>query len=314
MTLNTLIHNRLLKLFVFLFLFSACSNNLKNDGRASLKRTFSWDDVEAKNWGYLASLFIENGFSKDETLQLFTDPRIKTRDNVFFRLKPRESANTYSKIYTQKNRQLAAAFYENYSYSFSKAAEQYNVPSALLLAILTVETGCGKNVGNKRVFEPLARLATVQDAKNIEATYKKLKKEDPTITKEGVIERAKWLEETFLPHVLAVSKVAQYLGVHPLELRGSSAGAIGFPQFLPGNYFKYGVDGDEDGKIDLFSAIDSIYSVANFLKSKGWKGSQLHSKANKLAILEYNRSEPYYHTVIKFAEYFNNNLIKSKKS
>ena len=60
-----------------------------------------------------------------------------------------------------------------------------------------------------------------------------------------------------------------------LEIKGSYAGAIGIPQFMPSSYRRYAIDFDGDGKVDLSgSAADAIGSVANYLKSFGWEAGQ----------------------------------------
>jgi membrane-bound lytic murein transglycosylase B len=62
--------------------------------------------------------------------------------------------------------------------------------------------------------------------------------------------------------------------VDPLAFRGSFAGAIGLPQFMPGSIRRYAVDFDGDGRIDIAgSATDAIGSVANFLVEHGWQRS-----------------------------------------
>jgi membrane-bound lytic murein transglycosylase B len=61
-------------------------------------------------------------------------------------------------------------------------------------------------------------------------------------------------------------------GIDPFSLRGSYAGAIGWPQFMPGSIRQFAVDFDDDGKIDLRnSPVDAIGSVASFLAQHGWK-------------------------------------------
>ena len=57
-----------------------------------------------------------------------------------------------------------------------------------------------------------------------------------------------------------------------LETRGSYAGAIGMPQFMPGSIMRYAVDGDDSGHIDLTNSTrDAILSVGSFLAQHGWQ-------------------------------------------
>jgi membrane-bound lytic murein transglycosylase B len=66
--------------------------------------------------------------------------------------------------------------------------------------------------------------------------------------------------------------LAREAGIDALNTRGSYAGAIGIPQFLPSSYRKYAIDFDGDGRRDLVgSAADAIGSVANYYRSFGWK-------------------------------------------
>jgi membrane-bound lytic murein transglycosylase B len=60
--------------------------------------------------------------------------------------------------------------------------------------------------------------------------------------------------------------------IDPTSFRGSFAGAIGLPQFMPGSIRRWAVDFDGDGRIDLLgSPADAIGSVANFLAAHGWQ-------------------------------------------
>lgn len=61
----------------------------------------------------------------------------------------------------------------------------------------------------------------------------------------------------------------------PFDLKGSFAGAIGWPQFMPGSIRKFAVDFDGDGRIDLRqSPVDAIGSIASFLSQHGWVAGQ----------------------------------------
>jgi len=61
------------------------------------------------------------------------------------------------------------------------------------------------------------------------------------------------------------------LKMDPLSIRGSYAGALGVPQFLPSSYRRYAVDFDNDGRRDLWDSRDAIGSIANYYKSYGWR-------------------------------------------
>jgi membrane-bound lytic murein transglycosylase B len=55
------------------------------------------------------------------------------------------------------------------------------------------------------------------------------------------------------------------------SMRGSWAGAMGQPQFMPSSYLKYADDFDGDGRRDIWgSTPDALASIASYLRSTGW--------------------------------------------
>ena len=61
----------------------------------------------------------------------------------------------------------------------------------------------------------------------------------------------------------------------PLAIKGSYAGAMGAPQFMPSNYRRYAVDADADGRVDLWGNwSDVCASVGNYLKEHGWNAGE----------------------------------------
>jgi membrane-bound lytic murein transglycosylase B len=63
--------------------------------------------------------------------------------------------------------------------------------------------------------------------------------------------------------------------MNPLETKGSYAGAVGIPQFMPSSYRHYAVDFDGDGRRDLIaSEADAIGSVAHYLNAHGWQAAE----------------------------------------
>ncbi len=131
----------------------------------------------------------------------------------------------------------------------ARAEATYGVPAEIIVGILGVETIYGRDTGRFRVVDVLTTLAfAYPEAPN---------RADRMAFFRGELEHALLL--------------ARKENIDPFSLLGSFAGAVGMPQFMPGNILKYGVDFDGDGIVDLRgSAADAIGSVANFLVQHGW--------------------------------------------
>ncbi|RJG05256.1 lytic murein transglycosylase B [Noviherbaspirillum cavernae] len=142
------------------------------------------------------------------------------------------------------------AFWSTYTDALARAEEQYGVPAEIIVGIIGVETVYGRNTGNFRVLDAITTLAF--DYPN-------------TPTRQARMNYFRGeLENTLL--------FARESGIAPFLLYGSYAGAIGWPQFMPGSIRKFAVDFDGDGKIDLRnSPVDAIGSVAHFLVEHGWQ-------------------------------------------
>ena len=141
-----------------------------------------------------------------------------------------------------------AAFWRANEKWLLQAEELYGVPPEIVVGIIGVETIYGRQMGNFRVIDALATLAF----------------DFPV----GRRDRREFfrdeLENWF---VLCHSE-----GIDPLAWRGSYAGAMGMPQFMPSSFNKYAVDFDGDGHVDLHqSAADVIGSVAHYLAEFGWR-------------------------------------------
>jgi membrane-bound lytic murein transglycosylase B len=145
------------------------------------------------------------------------------------------------------------AFWDQYADALSRAEEQYKVPAEIIVGIIGVETVYGRNTGNFRVMDALTTLAfAYPETSNRAARMTFFRGE---------------VENTLL--------LARESGIVPLSLSGSYAGAVGWPQFMPGSIRQYAVDFDGDRQIDLRgSPIDAIGSVANFLVRHGWKAGE----------------------------------------
>lgn len=134
--------------------------------------------------------------------------------------------------------------------ALDRASATYGVPPEIIVAIIGVETLYGKYMGNFRILDALTTLAfDYPDTPNRDARQQLFRKnlEDFLV----------WTHTS---------------NMDPRVIKGSYAGAIGIPQFMPSSILKYAVDFDGNQTIDLRnSAPDAIGSVANFLKKSGWE-------------------------------------------
>lgn len=138
-------------------------------------------------------------------------------------------------------------FKQQYSEALARAEQKYGVPQSIILGILGVETGFGQNKGSFRTIDALATLGF------------------------GYPRRA----EYFTDELGALLMLAKEQGVRADSIKGSYAGAIGYPQFMPSNVRSLAVDFDLDGHVDLTnSAVDAIGSIAHYLEVKGWQRNQ----------------------------------------
>jgi membrane-bound lytic murein transglycosylase B len=132
-----------------------------------------------------------------------------------------------------------------------RAQARWGVPAEIVVGIVGVETFYGRIVGNFRVLDVLATLAFDFPA--------------------GRSDRSAF----FRGELEAFLMMCRREGLAPAAPRGSYAGAMGLPQFMPSSINRYAVDFDGDGRIDLAgSAADAIGSVANFLAAHGWLTGQ----------------------------------------
>lgn len=164
--------------------------------------------------------------------------------------RPGESKPWYSyktNFLSEGTIQRGVRFKQQYADTLNRAEQQFGVPQAIILGILGVETGFGANKGNFVTRDALATLGF------------------------GYERRAQYFQD----ELSALIAWSYKDGIPANSVVGSYAGAVGFPQFMPSNIPKYGVDYDGDGHIDLRnSAVDAIGSIANYLAEFGWQRNQ----------------------------------------
>jgi membrane-bound lytic murein transglycosylase B len=147
--------------------------------------------------------------------------------------------------------QAGLRFWQTHAATLARAEEIYGVPAEIIVGILGVETLYGKNTGNFRVIDALATLAF----------------DFPTQHPRASERQAYFANE--LAQFLVLTQRNRW---DPLLVKGSYAGAMGWPQFMPSSWAQFAVDFDGDGQIDLFNnPADVIGSVANYFKAFNWR-------------------------------------------
>ncbi|WP_416687109.1 lytic murein transglycosylase [Candidatus Pseudothioglobus sp. Uisw_041] len=183
-----------------------------------------------------------------------------TIDKAFFELTPRPSAIASDKAQAEFNQNFwhyvnkrvnkvrlnnGKDTLKNNASLLSKTSEKYGVPAYVIVAFLGLESNYGNYMGSDSLIRSLATLA-----------YDK--------------RRSKF----FTRELIAVLKLMDKKTI-PFDATGSWAGAMGAVQFMPTNVIAYGVDANNDGKVDLWNEKADIYaSAANFLNKLGWKKSE----------------------------------------
>lgn len=128
--------------------------------------------------------------------------------------------------------------------TFASIERAYGVPASLLATIWGLETSWGGYLGKTPIVAGAVTLSSYC------RRYPK-----------------------FEPHAIAALKMADR-GLISSKTRGGPSGELGHMQFLAGNWLRYGVDGNGDGRADPYTAADALATAANMLRQNGWKAGQ----------------------------------------
>jgi len=260
---------------------------------------------QARGWGYLVERLVADGVPRATVERAFDDPRVPRFDGLDFSLRPGESHALYRGLLSARSVAGASDCLAEHRATLRRVERETGVPADVVAAILHVESRCGAYTGNQTVLWRLARLAMAAEPRNLHRNLLRhalLQGPRPAFDV-GELTRARggYLEETFYPEVRATFQVADRLGLDPLAIRGSMAGAFGLPQFLPSNYLKFGTDGDGDGRVSLYDPDDAVASCARYLQGNGWHPG-IDRAQKRQVIWTYNRSTPYIDTVLALAD------------
>lgn len=193
-----------------------------------------------------------HGFDQDILTSAFGDQRPDPRVIRIMAPAPAQLTPNWvayrERFVNQRRINRGLQFWETYADTLSKASQTYGVPAETIVAIIGVETEYGRNMGSFNVLNALASIGFYGER------------------------RREFFQAELEQYLLLARDNAMDLAT----TRGSFAGAMGIPQFMPSSQRRWGVDYDGNGKVDLtHSPIDAIGSVANFLKSHGWIRDEL---------------------------------------
>ncbi|MDE2428402.1 MAG: lytic murein transglycosylase B, partial [Burkholderiales bacterium] len=213
-------------------------------------RFTKWKDVTA----FIDQMVASHGFESSALVRTFDQVRyVDSARQLVMPAPPGRPKNwkAYRARFVEPYRiDAGIAFWNKYAEALDRAEKDYGVPAEIIVGLIGVETIFGKNTGNFRVMDSLTTLAfDYPDVPNKSARMAFFRGE---------------LESMLL--------IARDSKLDPFLFKGSYAGAIGWPQFMPGSIRQYAVDFDGDGQINLTdSAVDAIGSVAHYLSMHGWK-------------------------------------------
>jgi membrane-bound lytic murein transglycosylase B len=196
---------------------------------------------------FVDELTRRHGFAKAELVRVFT--HVQRAEPVLEAIaRPAERVRSWEEyralLLTERRIAEGVQFWKKYPRTLERAERKYGVPPEYVVAIIGVETFYGRNTGNWRVVDALTTLAFDYPP------------------------RAGFFRSELEQYLL----FARNAGIDVFSVRGSYAGAMGLPQFMPSSARAYAVDFDGNGHIDLLkSRSDAIGSVANFLKVHGWQ-------------------------------------------
>ena len=205
---------------------------------------------EAEKNLLIDELIQEHGFDEQYVLNIFENMKFLP-ELIESISRPAERTKTwpeYRKIFVT-NKRIAAGvlFAKQHEEIINRVASEMGVPKKILLGILGVETYFGRIQGNYKVVDSLYTLAT------------------------GYPPRSKF----FRSELINLFYLCREEGFSILDIKGSYAGAMGAPQFISSSYRNYAVDGNADGKVDLFNSWDDVLmSIGNYLKENRWEASR----------------------------------------
>ena len=204
---------------------------------------------------FIQRMVSDYGFDESTLNQLFSGAR-NTKlmpTEIYERRRGRNTSSyrtgkwdRYKNMFVYENNiQRGLEFWRKYKNTLNRAYQEYGVLPEYIMGIIGIETAYGVNFGKKRVIDVLTTKAMTGDRR----------------------------EDFYTDQLEKFLIMTKQDNLQPAELMGSSAGAMGYGQFIPSSYLEFAVDFNHDGVTDLWNAEDAIGSIANYFSRNGWNRS-----------------------------------------
>ncbi|MFP4465001.1 MAG: lytic transglycosylase domain-containing protein [Alphaproteobacteria bacterium] len=146
------------------------------------------------------------------------------------------------------------ALLKNHRALLDKVSRQYDVQPQYIVALWGIETSYGNFTGGFEVIHALATLA--YDGRR---------------------------SSFFRSELMDALRILQAGHIKHEDMKGSWAGAMGQNQFMPSSFHRFAVDGDKDGRRDIWTSLPDVFSsTANYLNQSGWRGDERWGREVKL--------------------------------
>ncbi len=256
---------------------------------------------QTSEFEFLTQRLIQDGFDQEKTKVLFANKTISfDPDGVSLFFIHSESNLDYDQFSSPESIDDAQKYMVAHKESLDKAQEEFSVDKTIITAILLVETRLGAYLGKRTVINTLSTMAALTDKALAERVWRAIannKKPDRATFDRKVDQKARWGYE----ELKALISYANREDIDPVSIKGSYAGAMGIPQFMPFNALVLAQDGNKDGRVDLFDHDDAIFSVANYLKHHGWKSGLSRQRQHEV-LFQYNHSNYYVDALLKISD------------
>lgn len=288
---------KIIYLILIYFIFNLSFVSAKSNVFETLKQNLIKDGFDTE--------FINKIFSQSRSEYIPHIIRINVKqaiDGSDFVQYNKASVAKKVKKYISKNNEFLTRLYE-----------KYDVPPEIICSILMIETKLGSYMGKYRVVNIYSSMAASNTDQSINEIYKRYQKdamlaEDQKLSRKSVAQKVKRKSSWAYNELKIFLKYIKNDNIDPFKIKGSYSGAFGLAQFIPSSFAHYAVDGNVDGKVDLFNHHDAMASVANYLKENGWRKGLTKVEKNKV-IRTYNHNTYYADAVMNIAE----KIVNSKK-